>query len=187
MTLSFFKKAEKEYFLVLDIGNGTAKGLVLEKEKEKNVILGASIRPYNRFGAFDSADFETDIIKAAILKVIQESGLPSLIKPKLSFATLPPDVLRAKIASPVFNRNKPKDIISKKEEEEIYRFILKEAQNKISLEFAAESGILPQELKFLNLEIMERKIDGYSVPTLHGYAGEGLELKVLGVFLPDFY
>ena len=68
--------------------------------------------------------------------------------------------------------------ISKKEEKNICQQVFRKAQEKISLKFCDECGILPAEIEWTTLKIIQTKIDGYSVPELRGYEGRSEERRV---------
>ena len=95
--------------------------------------------------------------------------------------------MKGRIAPQVYQRENPQKIIKREEEEEIYQTILRGAQQRVSQDFAQISGILPQELEFLDQEILEIKIDGYEVPHLQGYDGKNLEFKIFSSFAPKYY
>ncbi len=46
-----------------------------------------------------------------------------------------------------------------------------------------ESGILPSEVSLQKMKILERRIDGYSVPKLNGFKRGEIHFSILGVFL----
>ena len=181
------KKGKEQLALALDIGTETAKALIFKKKEKKSIILGASLEYYDRFGVFDSRDFEIDIIKKAISKGIEEAQKQAGLKANLALFELPANILKARVVSQLFKRESPKKIIDEKEEKIIFQTILKEAQKKISQIQAEHTGILPEEIQFLDLKILEIKIDGYRVPALRGYSGKNLDFRFLTSFLPKYY
>jgi len=100
---------------------------------------------------------------------------------------LPADILKASLFYQAFERANPKIEIQEKEEQEIYQNVLKESQKEISNFFSQSYGILPKDLEFINLEILEIKIDGYMVPCLRGFKGQDLNFKIMAVFSPRYY
>lgn len=188
MKISFPSFKEKvEYFLTLDIGTEAIKALVFKQAPRKITILGASLRYFDKFGVFDSKDFEIDVLKKTISKAIEEVREQSQVKTNFTLLGLPPNILRGKIIFQSFERNQPKEIINEKEEEEIYQTILKESQKKFSQIFASETGILPGEIQFIETKILETKIDGYEVSAIKGFDGRKLDFKILAIFLPRYY
>ena len=108
--------------------------------------------------------------------------------PNLTLLGLPADILKGRIVFQSFKReNSQSMIIDKKEKEVIYQKILSKTQNEISQIFAGESGILPKDIHFINLKILEIKIDGYAVPAIQGYDGKNLDFRILAIFLPKYY
>jgi len=108
--------------------------------------------------------------------------------PNLTLLGLPADILKGRIVFQSFKReNSQSMIIDKKEKEVIYQKILSKTQNEISQIFAGESGILPKDIHFINLKILEIKIDGYVVPAIQGYDGKNLDFRILAIFLPKYY
>jgi len=209
----FRKKYKGNKFLALDIGTESVKALIFQKTPTKkgknllsgrkdfkNMILGHSIKYFEKYGVFDSNNFEKDVLKNAILKAIREAyrnfiflfkereekkenwaGWPTII-------SLSPDILKARIFSTNFLRKGSGQFkISRKEEKNTYQQIIREAKEKISLEFSKRYGILPIEIEWLDSKIIQIKIDGYLVPNISGYKGKNLEIKILGIFLAKDY
>ncbi|XOB41613.1 MAG: cell division FtsA domain-containing protein [Candidatus Nealsonbacteria bacterium] len=209
MKISFLKPKKKgEYFLVLDIGTEAVKAIIFslsEKKDKKITILGNSLSYFDSYGLFDSQDFEADVVKKTISKTIKEAQekvnqkpseaepseagdeTKSQRPPNLTLLELPANILKGRIAFQSFKRKNSQSIIDKKEKEVIYQKILSKAQNEISQIFATESGILPKDVHFINLKILEIKIDGYVVPVLQGYDGKNLDFRILAIFLPKYY
>lgn len=178
-----FLKGEK-LFLALDIGTECIKALVFKKRKEKYIILKNALHYLDKFGTFDSFDFEPDILKKTILQVIKELKTKEV---NSILVGLPPNILKGEIVFQEFSRKNPKSIITKKEEAEILNTILYESRKKISQQLSKKIGLLPQDLQFLDSKILEIKIDGYSVPKLEGYRGKSLNFRIVFTFLPKYY
>ena len=211
MKLHLFGKRERKISFGLDIGTEAVKLIIflnepLEKDKENNknklVALSASLQYFDRYGVFDGKDLENDIIRKAISKAVDEaqknlflsSEIPRDVKEKVAkqkkwqvLLNLSADKLKGRIVPQKFIRKNPKGKIFQNEEKTIYQEILKKAQNEIGQTFAKEIGMLPQDLYWASLRILERKIDGYSVSFLQGYTGQNLEFKILTTFLPKYY
>ena len=173
--------------LVFDIGTEAVKAIIFKKEKQNYVIVGYFSEYFDRFGVFDSRDFEKDVLKKAILKVCK--ALESQVDPKKTIIlwSFPPNFLKARVILQTQRRSNFKNNIDGREEKEISQAVLKEAKQKIFQDFAKISGILPQDLEVLSQEIIEIKIDGYGAPKLQGYKGENLELRILTIFIPKYY
>jgi len=184
MEFNFFgtKRKKEKLFLVLDVGTEAVKGLICKKENSKMVVLGASTQYFERYGVFDGRDFETDVIKRAILKTIKQGWekLPVLVG-------LPPNILKGRIVWKFFKRDNPKKKISKGEQELIYQQVFKEAQKEIFQRFTKEFGILAGDIQWITQKILEIKIDGYPVSELQGYDGKDLDIKILATFLQKYY
>jgi len=171
------------------------------KKKEKIVILGTGLEYFDKDTVFDSRDFEAEVIKRTISKAVEKAHQNlsfSLADKELKkraqkqkkwqvLLGLPPDLLKGRIDYQSFLREKPKEKISKKEEKNIYHNILESVKGKISQRFTEEVGILPADIQWLSLKILEIKIDGYLVSDLKGYEGKDLEFKILATFLPEYY
>ncbi len=186
MSFSFLKRAGKKDFLVLDIGTETVKALIFEKIGEKNTLLAASLEYFDNFDLFDSKNFEAESIKETISRAIQSLGAKEL--PENIFLGLPAAILKGKIFFQSFGRKKSKEPINDKEAELISQEVLKNTKRTISQQAASESGILPKDIHFISLKILEIKIDGYEVPTLQGYNGENLVFRILIIFtLKDYF
>ncbi|MFH1656341.1 MAG: hypothetical protein ABH956_01040 [Candidatus Nealsonbacteria bacterium] len=206
-----------KFFLTLDIGTETIKALIFSISgdlSKKITILGVGIEYFNGdnifndestsnvlSGAIVGRDFEAELIKKTILGAVKKA------KQNLSFSLadkelkekaqkqknyqvllgLPPDVLRARIINRSVTREKQKNKIDKKEQENIYNYIIKVSKKEISHKFAQETGILENDIHWISSKILDIKIDGYQVSTFKGYDGESLEFKVLVIFLPKDY
>ena len=184
-----FKRKKTEITLLLDIGTEAVKALVLQKNGEKIHILSKSLEYFDNYGVFDSRNFERDILKKTILKTFRNLT-PGDLKGKTNlsvFLGLPPDILKVRVVSQILKREKPEKIIDEKEEKAIRLEASEQAKKKISQTYSQDSGILPQDLQFINLKILEIKIDGYRISGLRGYNGEKLDFRILTTFLPESY
>ncbi|MDP2864517.1 MAG: hypothetical protein Q8N73_02605 [bacterium] len=185
-----FKKEKAEIFLGLDIGTEAVKAIIFSfsgKKDKKITILGNSFSYFDNYGIFNSKDFEADVIKKTISKTIEETKSKVNQRPNLTLLGLPANILKGRIVFQSFKRENSQSIIDKKEKEVIYQKILSKTQKEISQIFARESGILPKDIHFINLKILEIKIDGYVVPAIQGYDGENLDFRILAIFLPKYY
>ncbi len=205
MELNFFgtKKKKDKSFLVLDIGTEAIKVLFSRRGvDEKITILGAATQYFERYGVFDSKDFETDVIKKSISRAIEQAFQSFVLSPKskgseikkLNLKKLPvlvslsSNILKGRIIWQFFKREKDTRLkISKDEEKKVYQRCFRKSQKEISQQFNKEFGILPKDIEWITLKVLEAKIDGYSVPRLQGYEGEDLRLKILVAFLPKHY
>ncbi len=96
--------------------------------------------------------------------------------------------MKGRIVRQFFKREKTTRFkISNDEEKNIYQQCFKKTQKEISQQFNKEFGILPEDIEWITLKVLEVKIDGYSVPKLQGYEGKDLRFKILVVFLPKHY
>lgn len=197
LELPLFKKKKTEHFLALDIGTQTIKGLIFKKEREKIIISGSSITPFEPLGVFGSWAFQEDLVKKAITKTIQES-LQNFASQNLSrqvqkqeiwptFLGLPANILKSRVLFQNFERKNAKEKIRESEEKEIIDKALANSQKEISQEIWQESGILARDIHFLDIKISESKIDGYKVSQLSGFSGQNLKFRILNTFLPKYY
>lgn len=178
------KKKNKENAVLLDIGTETTKALLLEDDSRKIKVLGSSMEYFDRYGVFDSRDFEADILKKTISKTI-ESLNKKTDRPII--LGLPPTILKARVASQGLIRNNSEKIIDEKEEKKIYQKALEDCKKIISEAYSREFGILASDIQFINLKIQEIKIDGYRVSNIRKYHGRVMDFKVLATFLPKYY
>jgi len=176
---SFFSGKRKNPFLVLDIEDDFVKSLILRKEGNQLDVLGDALE--------DSGNLEEDVansIKSAYSKFFlsanrrdkKHDNFPVLLG-------LPSSMLRARVVPCNLERDSTLPI-SKLEESEIVRRVLKRTKEKINKEFALEAGIMPDDIKYTNFKILEKNVDGYSVPSLSNFNGKDLSFKTMGVFLP---
>ena len=185
MGFDFFWRKKKNDILVLDIGTEAVKAVFCQsgKEKEGIRILDRALEYFEEFGVFDGNEFDVLIIKKAILKAIEKINQ----KKAEILISLPPNIFKARIAKLNFIREKPKEKISPKEQAVILNQIFDRARRKISRQFAKDFGILASDIQWIVFEILDIKIEGYSVHTLRGYRGKELEFKLLATFLPKHY
>lgn len=190
MGFGFFHKKKERPFLVLDIGTEAVKLLKClsrlrrgRKENNKIVISGSALQYFEKYGVFDNSDFEAGIIKKAISKAIE--GVDC--KKSDIVVSLAPNIFKARIVKEVFSRENPKKKISKQEEGFILKKVFSGGQQKVSQKFVEIFGILAKDIQWVDLKILETRIDGYSVRGLEGYDGKELDFDVLITFLPIYY
>jgi len=100
---------------------------------------------------------------------------------------LPAEILKGRVVWQVIERENPKKLIDKKEEEAIHHIFFEKAKGKVASIFSQNFGILPKDLKFINVKIIARTIDGYVVPSFSSFEGKNLGLSTLVSFLPQDY
>lgn len=194
-------------FLCLDIGTEAVKTLIFtlpavsKTGTDKRICVeGSSVCYCDGYGAFDGRDFETDVIEKTAAKAIgdayqnfvslrkipkrNERGLKMKLPTVLSIS---PHVLKGRVAVLFFKRTESARKISRKEAKRIEQEILHEIQGNIAKKFAQDYGILSHDIHWISSKILERKIDGYQVPTLEGYEGTSIEVRILTTFLPKQY
>ena len=196
------KRKKAETTLLIDVGTETVKALlfeehsffstlrcarVFEESGQKIKILGSSLEYFDRYGIFDSRDFETDVLKKAISRAIKNLGKGEEMN-KSVILGLPAHILKARVIRQSLKREEPKKIIiDEKEEKEIFQEVLERAKRDICQAYSQQSGILPEDIQFINLKILEMKIDGYLVPAIQKYEGKTLDFIILATFLPNYY
>ncbi|MBU4298901.1 hypothetical protein KJ636_02570 [Patescibacteria group bacterium] len=187
VNLSFLKRQEEEkLFFVLDIGTEAVKALIFEKRQGKISVLGAGLEYFDRFSVLESGKFEIEVTKKTISKAVEEAQKEQGAKTSSVFLGFSCDILKGRIISHSLERKEKKNV-DEKEEGEIKETVLREAKKKIAESYALQKGILPQDIQFQELRILETKIDGYRVPSLLGYDGRNADFKILATFLPKYY
>jgi len=184
-----FKREKGEKFLVLDIGTEAVKSLIFRREEGKNIILGSDLKDYYPLGIIDEKDFEKKEMEEIVSEVITQAKKKAKINIKgcVTFWRLPGTILKERVVPLFWERKDPKKIISQEKENEICKEITNETREKISKGIFQKSGILPQDLLFLDTKILQRRIDGYEINQLAGFSGRNLELRALFAFLPKNY
>lgn len=178
--ISFGKfKKKNECFLALDVGTEAVKAAVFERESQNYRILGSALQYFD-----ESRPFGNDKV---ILKAKEEAVRWAGKIPEGLLLNLAPNILRSRVRTFIFIRKNPEKIIEGHEAKTIIEIALKETEKEITRSLAKNSGILPQDIKFIDSKILEIKIDGYEVLKLLGYGGRDLEFKVLASFLPNGY
>jgi cell division ATPase FtsA len=198
-----FDKIKSEYLLGLDIGTEAVKSIIFQKpffkkeEKAKFIIWGKSQEYFDKSDVFNSQDFEersikntvSESIKGVYQNFLQNLGHKTNIQPNTlpTLVSLPPNILKEKVIIQSLERENQEGVINKKEESEIYKIILKNAQNKIVKNFSREFGILTEDIQFISFKILEIKFDGYKIAKLEGFKGKRLDFRVLTTFLLKDY
>lgn len=178
----FFQR-KKEDFLVLDIGKEAIKALIIRKRGNEKEVEAFALEYFDDHKFLDLG--ETNIIRETISIIFKKPNFKNL--PKKVTLGLSPSILKGRIISFVIRRKTPKRLIQKKEADLIQKEALAETQERIADFIFETSGILPKDIFFTSLEIIEVKIDGYLVPSLEGYSGEDISFKVLAIFsLKDY-
>ncbi|HHE76742.1 MAG TPA: hypothetical protein ENL27_02040 [Candidatus Parcubacteria bacterium] len=160
----------------------------------RNNILAYSFQYFEKYGVFDAVDFKKDVVKTAVSKAVDEAYRNFLFFSKKNkkidindfqvLLTFSPNILKARVGSINFPRGENADlVISEEEEDMIYQKAFSEFRKKNYLEVEDKYKILPPEIEWTRLELIQNKIDGYIVPGLRGYKGRQIEIKILGVFL----
>lgn len=187
MFIDFSKiiKKKPEKYLVLDIGTSEVKSLVFQKDKNYFVVLASSSSNFSSSplvkdedGMIESKDFSRDIIKKTILEAKELLGKEFQNNYKKILISLPADVLRGRVSFQNFHRKQSEKIINKIEEKKIFDQIFKKAKKEISEDFSKKTGIMPKEFSFLDIKILDIKIDGYETPKILGYKGNNLEFNI---------
>lgn len=177
--IDFFYRKRGKPFLVLDVEDDSIKSLILKKRgKGLFVLANASLR-------YDESSMKEDLSQS-VRQVFKNyssfskrgwKGFPLLLG-------LPSSVLKVKTISSSFLREDNSNI-SESEERNILNKALYNTKREIEKEFVLESGIMPKDIKWTNFKILERKINGYLVPSFSGFNGRELEVKLLSTFLPE--
>lgn len=171
MELLRFLKPKKEEFLVLDFGQSSVKGLVLEKNQEEKIIQKFDLQEIERFGVFDGNEFELGIVKRAANKVIKNLGVDDKSLKIKTIVGLPPDVFKAKVMDIVFVRQRESEKIGKEEEEQIYQEVLRKTEEALCGDW-----------QIVKTKILGIKVSGYKIPSLLGFRGKNLVFKMLIIF-----
>jgi len=205
MSLNFLWQKKEEIFSVLDIGTSSVKVLINKKKEKKTVVLGSGVQYFNKENIFEEGlenDFFCEIVKETILRTFKESEEEIFLdsqkkgnktinynkwKEKPCLVTLPPNILKARIIEGFLEKPDSDSKISKKEEKVILEKIIRQCLNKTSWLFFRDIGILPDDISWVSLKILEKKIDGYPVNKFEGYKGKELSIEVLVNFLPKRY
>jgi len=175
---NFFKRKDK--YLVLDFGQSSIKGLILEKEEKAIVIKKFGAEEIKKFGVFTARDFESDIVKEAAKKTLRDLSSFNKTPDLTSIVGGFPEILKTEVFDLSFQRKKAEKKIGKAEEEEIYQSILNQENN--FLEKIQKKHQQTTRVEIIKKKIIEKKISGYPVPSLLGLRGKKLNFKILIVF-----
>ncbi len=181
--LSFLKKkTRQDDFLVLRINSFEVQGLVLRKSDNNFSVIKFAAEDFDRFGVFQSRDFEKDLLKNTINKVLKGLDLEKGKLPKI-LLNPSPDVFKGRIAKVDYQRKRAKKEISQKEERVILKAVLNQGEKKAKEEAANFLGFPINEFQTLERKIVEEKISGYPVKGILGHKGGAFEFRVLTLFL----
>ena len=171
-----FIKEKDQLNLILDLGTEAVKALIVEERK--NIVLGAET------DYLSSESFET--VKKSIIRATTAVQDKTKTAPKSVTLGLPADILKARVSLQNHRRVASKKIIDSKEEKAICQKIRKQSSQEICKQISQQTGILEDDLLFVDFKILETKIDGYQVSTLNGFSGRNLEFRILAVFMPKY-
>lgn len=195
MELKFFKKKSNS-FLVLDIGTEAVKSLIFRKNFDKISILGSDIKYFESGGDFNKVmnfeELEMEKIKRTVSeclknsfnefsthcedkKIKDEKDIPVLL-------TLSPEILRSEVIEIFSIREKKEKKISKKEQDIVYKYVLKSAKRDVLEKISKKIGIMQEDIILNSFEITDKNIDGYQVKEINGCCGKILSFKVLVIF-----
>ncbi len=191
----FLSKKKNDVFLVIDIGTEAIKAVICQengkektsKDKEENrrIIKGASLQYFEEVNIFNNFKFQEEIIKKTLRNTLEQ-----LSRNVLSFSfpfkgvyktivSLPPTVLKARVVNIKLSKKENSFFKNNKEFEE---YLFYQARKKISDNFTEETGILPSELEWLKLEIIQRKVNGYLVSSFDNFEKIEAEALIVGIF-----
>src|SRR3989344_3875893 len=170
MVFDFLRnRKERNFFWVLDIGTEAIKTLICKKEENRIIILGADLQYFDDHTFFGGQDSAEVILKKAILKSIEGALQIFSIASKNKagdhwkkwpiFLGLPSDILKARIFRYLFEKQNPKEKISKSEDQLIRKKCFEAAKDEISAKFTEETGLLAKDIRWLRLGISERNIE----------------------------
>jgi len=192
MELRFLKKKDRP-FLVLDVGTEAVKSLIVEKDS-KIRILGSGISYIEDEEAFNknvlAGDLEMEMIRRAIKSSVKEasaSAIPFLkkgerLKDLEVILSLSPKKLGAEVIKEVSVREEKDKKIKKSEREAILDDVLKSARENTFKKGFNNLGLLPRDIEIVSLDVLDREIEGYSVPSILGCQGRDLAFKILIIF-----
>lgn len=205
MSWDFFgiKSKKEELLMVLDIGTEAVKVLMVSRGNRgrEGVILGSGLSYFDGPDNSGQAVLPADVLKKSIVTAMSDAKRELVLSEAAKnikkiaanrkkwnvILNLPSSIFRARIFTFSFSREKSKDRISKKEEEEIKSALIGEAKKEAGETFFKEAGILPSDIFWSSQKVIGQKIDGYPVPSICGFNGKEVELKLLLAFIPDIY
>ncbi len=186
MVLPFFKifsarTPSRKDFLFLAIGNNQVEGLVFQKTIDKKIkVLAYDREPIELFGIFETRNFYNEVLKRSIFKILKSLQLE---RGKFTevFVNLGPRDLKSYVSYINFHRKNPGKI-SEKEKDDILDFAFKESANELYEKFSRNAtNSAKKDIKLIRRKILDIKISGYSVPTLVGYTGKDIGLRILSI------
>jgi len=174
-------------YLALDVGTEAIKTAVFQSENNKIEIVDNQLLYLDVSAGFNGKELKLDVIKKEILDIVKSVRSRNKIDEGKIFLALPPDILKAKIKRISLKREKKDRKIDRKEETETFQYVASALKTKAAEDYSREAGILPNDLTFAEIQILETRIDGYIVEHLESFKGEGLEFLALVTFLPTIY
>jgi len=174
-------------YLALDVGTEAIKAVVFKSENNKIEIVDNQLVYLDVSAGFNGKELRLDVVKKEILDILKGARNRNKIDEGKIYLSLPPDILKAKIKRIGLKREKKDRKIDRKEETEIFQYIASALKTKAAEDYSREAGILPNDLTFAEIQILETSIDGYIVEHVESFKGEGLEFLALVTFLPTIY
>ncbi len=184
----FLSKKKNDVFLVIDIGTEAIKAVICQengkektsKDKEENrmIIKNASLQYFEEVN-FNDFKFQEKIIKKTLKNTLKKLFYFLSIKNYKTIVSLPPTVLKARVINIKLSKKENSFFKNNKEFEE---YLFYQAREKISDNFAKETGILPSEIEWLKLKIIQRKVNGYPVSSFDNFEKIEAEALIVGIF-----
>ncbi len=180
--MAFLFQKEKKKFLSLDIGSEAVKGVLFAENNNDIIIEKAALSYFEKFGVFETADFEKDVFRRAITQCLEQlCGKNEKIQQ--SYISLPEHNIKEAILAYQLSRQDAGQRIEKSEKAKIYKEATAQAENQAILKFFGPEA----KISFLEKKIVESKINGYKVADIEGYKGEIVELKIYLAFAQSEY
>jgi len=131
--------------------------------------------------SYGSEDISHFTVRQTLEKIFTQ--LPEAKNVQTLVATFPEGQFNAQVVELALPPVLPRHLIDKTEASLLEKDVLARASRIFQKSLFRESGILPGEFSLRKVKILERRIDGYPVPTLDGFKRGEIVCSILGMFL----
>lgn len=190
--------SENYNLAILDFGSSICRICLATPMKEQLAVKAFLCEPFRRYGTFNgrghltqiadsnqagiAQNFYLEVIKKSSSKLIEMVGGVKILAKKKLVLGLPVDCLKARVVKVVYERPQEQKKISEGEAKNIYQKVFQQARDEILKNLETTGELLPQEIKFLRVRVLNIKISGYVVPQLVGFKGKRFDFQVLVIF-----
>jgi cell division protein FtsA len=177
----------RKYNLVLDIGTGLIKALlVFEEDRELHVAGKAFVKPKTdsiRGGLIYDLEAVSRACREAIDKVFAQAGVQV---PSVIFG-VSGQLVESVTTTVHYDRAHPEQPLSSAELKNIIYRIIERSNEKLRLALRDKFNDEHPDIELIHAAVVESQLDGYTIPNPVGFQGKRLSLTIFNAYIPLVY